>query len=318
MEPTHSTLPLLSARELAVRVETPAQHSGGQEVLLDVRWDLGGGADPAGFAAGHLPGALFLDLEKVLTGPHQDAGAGRHPLPSAAGVRAWLDAHHVAPETPVVLMDGGHGAGAARAWWVLRDAGQQEVRVLDGGVAAWRAEGLPLEQGATGAPDRSGQPAGPSAPFTLEVEEPPTAAEDPHRLPLVDHARLLAGLPADHVLLDARPAPRYRGEDLGPDPVGGHVPGAVSLPVTDLYDHGVLRDPDIVRERFAAAGVDADTPVVVSCGSGITACQLALAHQQVFGEAAHPALHAPSFSGWIADASRPVVTGTEPGTMPRA
>lgn len=306
-EPT-ATGPLLTAAELATRLQTTAQHSGAVPVVLDVRWDLGGGADPDGFAAAHVPGALLCDLEVVLSGPGAPDGTdGRHPLPHPADVRTWLRAHRIAPGDPVVVMDGGHGAGAARAWWVLRDAGQQDVRVLDGGLRAWRAAGLPLEQGPAADPVATDDLPAPSAEFR----------EAPGALPRATAPQLRGGLPAGTVGLDARPAARYRGEELGPDPVGGHLPGFRSLPVADLYSDGVLRDPEEVRARLADAGVDATTPVVVSCGSGITACQVALAHQQVFPGAPEPVLYPPSFSGWLAG-GHPLATGAEPGTMPPA
>ncbi|WP_462417739.1 sulfurtransferase [Kytococcus sp. Marseille-QA3725] len=312
--PPAATGPLVSAEELSVRLQTAAQHSGATPALLDVRWELGTGADPEGFARGHLPEAVFCDLEAVLTDGHSpDGSAGRNPLPAPASVRTWLEAHGITRDTPVVVMDGGHGAGAARAWWVLRDSGQEQVHVLDGGVAAWQRAGLPLEEG-PGTDSREGGAA--PEPEDLLLPGDGHATDEPHRLPLVDTPSLRRGLPADHVLLDARPAPRYRGEELGPDPVGGHVPGAVNLPVRDLHAEGRFLDEEDLRARFAEAGVDADTPLVLSCGSGITACQLAVAHRQAFPQAPEPTLYAASFSGWIADPANPLATGDEPGTMP--
>ncbi|SNC72438.1 thiosulfate/3-mercaptopyruvate sulfurtransferase [Kytococcus aerolatus] len=300
--------PFITPQELAARLETPAQHSGGRPVVLDVRWSLGGGADPGAFATGHVPGALFLDLEEVLTGPvGPDGAGGRHPLPAASSVRTWLDARGIPGEQPVVVLDAGHGAGAARAWWVLRDAGQQDVSVLEGGLDAWQEAGLPVEPGSA-ASTPPPEPPGP--------DDSGTDPDGGHTLPLVDAEDLLAGLPPGVVLLDARPAPRYRGEELGPDPVGGHVPGAVNLPAGSLYERGRLRALEELRQRFADAGVGPATPVVASCGSGITATQLVLAHQQAFPEAPEPTLYAGSFSDWISDPARPRAQGPEPGEMP--
>lgn len=301
------TTPLTSPQELS---ELLTRQDRARPTVLDVRWDLGGGADVRGFAAGHVPGSLFCDLEEVLTGPlAADGSGGRHPLPATGAVRAWLAGHRIEDDTPVVLLDAGHGAGAARAWWVLRDAGLQDVRVLDGGLAAWQEAGLPVETGPPPAP-RPGRNPGAGHP-----EDPP-GEPAPHVLPLRTASDLEQGLPRNEVLLDARPARRYAGEDLGPDPVGGHVPGAVNLPVGSLYADGRLREVETVRARFAAAGVGADTPVVVSCGSGITACQLALAHRQVFPGAPEPQLYAGSFSDWISDPRRPLAHGDQPGALP--
>ncbi|WP_374929697.1 sulfurtransferase [Kytococcus sedentarius] len=296
---------LVGIDELADALDSPHR-----PVVLDVRWDLGGGPDRAGFAAGHVPTSRFLDLEEVLTGPAGPDGAGgRHPLPDPARVRTWLGEQGIDPEHPVIVLDGGHGAGAARAWWVLRDAGLQDVRVLDGGLAAWTEAGHPVETGQTGQTGQSARPGSPSS-------DAPSRAPDGHRLPTRDAADLLAGPRAGEVLLDARPAARYRGEDLGPDPVGGHIPGATNLPVASLYDGGRLREVEEVRQRFAEAGVEQDTDVVLSCGSGITACQLALAHAVAFPEADEPVLYPGSFSDWISDPSRPLATGAAPGAMP--
>lgn len=275
--------PLIAAGELAARLA-----AGAPPVLLDVRWTLAGGSDPAGYEADRLPGARFLDLDRDLAAA---AGAGgRHPLPEPAALQAALRALGLADGAAVVVYDGGPGLAAARAWWLLRWAGLSDVRVLDGGLPAWRAD--PTR------PTRSG-PADPVAPGSITVV--------PGGLPVVDAdgAAAAAGAPGA-VLLDLRAAARYRGEVEPLDPVAGHIPGAVNLPGTELmHADGTYRSPAQIAERLDAAGAGAGVAVVASCGSGITACQLVLAAERAGRRAA---LYPGSYSQWCA-LGRPVATG---------
>lgn len=251
-------------------------------LLVDVRWTLAG-ADRDGYLAGHLPGAAFCDLDAELAAP--PGAGGRHPLPTPAQVTALLRRLGVRPGRTVVAYDGGSGAGAARAWWVLRWAGHEDVRVLDGGLPAWVDAGLPLEEG------------------DVAVEPAPDVVARPGAMPVVDVEEILAGRAG--VLLDARAPERFRGEVEPVDPVAGHVPGAVSCPTTTLQGpDGRYLPAERLREQLG--GLVGDGPAAAYCGSGVTAAQLVLA-----GEVAGVplALYPGSWSHWVTDPSRPVATG---------
>ncbi|MBO4164009.1 sulfurtransferase [Micromonospora antibiotica] len=277
--------PLIEPDRLATELARPDPPT-----LLDVRWRLVGPPGRDDYTAGHLPGAVFVDLDTVLCGP--PGPAGRHPLPEPAALQAALRAAGVRAGHPVVVYDDGDGLAAARAWWTLRWAGHRSVRVLSGGWSGWLAVGLP---------------------GTVEVPtpQPGDVTVTPGGLPVLDAddaARL--GAADDGVLLDVRAAPRYRGETEPIDPVAGHVPGAVNLPAPEYVTEGRYLTAEALRDRFAAAGVRADQPVGAYCGSGVTAAQTVLAlHLAGRPDAA---LYVGSWSGWVADPSRPVATGPTP------
>lgn len=264
--------------------------SGRRTVLLDVRWKLG---DPNGhrhYLAGHLPGAVYVDLETELAAPATPAD-GRHPLPSADALRAAARRWGIRAGDLVVAYDDVGGTSAARAWWLLRWGGSDEVRLLDGGPGAWTAAGGALDTGEV-------------------TPEPGDVELRPGALPVagIDD---VPGLAADGVLLDARAAERYRGEVEPVDPRAGHIPGALSAPTTDNLDPtGRFRAPDDLRARFAALGADAGRPVGVYCGSGVTAAH-EVAALAVAGIDA--VLYPGSWSQWSADPDRPAATGPEPG-----
>lgn len=255
-------------------------------VVLDVRWSLAG-SDPDGYRAGHVPGSLFVDLDRDLAAPVGDGTGGRHPLPDPEALQAVWRRVGIRSTDGVVVYDADNASAAARAWWLLRWSGLSDVRVLDGGMAAWAAAGLWVKAG-------SGSPL---VPGTVRVR--------PGGMPVVD-ADGAAGLAADGALVDARAAARYRGEVEPIDPVAGHVPGAVNLPFTDLLTaDGRFRPPAEIADAFAAVGVQPGTIAAASCGSGVTACHLVLAAAVAGLELA---LYPGSWSQWCA-LGRPVATG---------
>jgi thiosulfate/3-mercaptopyruvate sulfurtransferase len=267
--------------------------------VLDVRWRLGSPGRPD-YDAGHLPGAVFLDLDTDLSGP--PGAGGRHPLPDPAALQEVLRAAGVRAGHPVVVYDAGDGQAAARAWWTLRWAGHPEVSVLDGGYAAWLADGHPTM------PSRSMPNARDSAmsPVTTDVPDPPPGdiVVRPGGLPVLDAAGA-ATVAAQGVLIDARIPGRYRGEVEPVDPVAGHIPGAVNVPAAELTGpDGRLLAAAALRDRFTTAGLAEDKRVGAYCGSGVTAAHTILA-LHVTGRP-DAALYVGSWSNWVTDPDRPV------------
>ncbi|MER7132451.1 sulfurtransferase [Streptosporangium saharense] len=253
--------------------------------ILDVRWKLGGPPGAGLFREGHIPGAVFCDLDADLAAPPGEAG--RHPLPSADDFQGAARRLGVSGSRTVVVYDEADSTAAARAWWTLRHFGHPDVRVLDGGLRAWVSEGLPLAEG------------------DQEAAQGDFVAR-PGGMPVLD-ADQAVELAGDGVLLDARAAERYRGEVEPIDPVAGHVPGAVSAPTGENVDpSGRFHLPDFLRERFNTLGAVPGVRVGAYCGSGVTAAHEVLA-LEVAGIPA--ALYVGSWSNWVADPSRPVATG---------
>jgi thiosulfate/3-mercaptopyruvate sulfurtransferase len=269
--------------------------------VIDVRHPpVAGPGGPPGreeYEAGHVPGSAYLDLDADLAGP--PGPAGRHPLPDPQRLQEVLRAAGIQAGSHVVVLDHGDMTMAGRAWWLLRWAGLPagRVQVLDGGWAAWTAQGLPVT-------------AEPSRPVPGDVEVRPGG------MPVLDADGAAALVAAGGVLMDARSGPRYRGETEPIDPVAGHVPGAVNLPVTDLLGpDGYWPSPAELAARLAGLGGGAGAPVGAYCGSGVTAAALVLAaeHAGQAGHAADPvALYVGSWSNWTADPGRPVATGAAP------
>ncbi len=258
--------------------------------LLDVRWQLSTGAQPDLYASGHIPGAVFVDLDRDLSAPAGDGG--RHPLPVAEDFERAMRAAGVRNATPVVVYDDADGLPAARAWWLLRYFGHAQVAVLDGGLGAWLSAGRPLAEG-----DETPQ-------------QPGDFAAQPGAMPVLD-ADGAARLAGAGVLIDARSPERYRGEVEPMDPVAGHIPGARNWPMArDLDAQGLFRPPAELAEDLGALTAGA-AEVGAYCGSGITAAHtvLALELAGIPGAALYPG----SWSEWVTDPSRPVATGERAG-----
>lgn len=251
-------------------------------VLADVRWSpaAGGGDGRGAYVEGHLPGAVFVDLDRDLAAAPAPT-AGRHPLPSPEDFAAAMSRLGIGDDAVVIAYDGDIGAIAARLVWMLRVTGHTAA-LLDGGLAAWDG---PLEDG--------------------EVERPP-ATFTPCAWPdeRVAGADDLATDDRGRLVIDARAAERYRGEAEPVDARAGHVPGAVNLPFVGNVRDGRFRDEDELRERYAAAARADD--VIVYCGSGVTACHDVLALELAGIDAR---LYPGSWSAWSGDPSRPVATG---------
>jgi thiosulfate/3-mercaptopyruvate sulfurtransferase len=255
--------------------------------VLDVRWRLGGPSGHSDYAAGHIPGAVFLDLDADICGT--PGPGGRHPLPDPRHLRAALRRAGVDHGEPVVTYDGGDHVAAARTWWTLRWAGLADVRVLDGGFRVWSAAGLPVS---TATP----------------VRRPGNVTVHPGGMPVLDPAGA-AALAAEGRLVDVRTPERYRGESEPIDPVAGHIPGAANLPGVETGPDGRFTAVEQLRHRYAGAGLTLGRPVGAYCGSGVTAARTVLGMTLA---GLDPVLYVGSWSEWITDPSRPVVVGPPP------
>jgi len=259
-------------------------------VVADVRWYLDGRSGRAAYETGHIPGAVFLNLDEGLSASPSRSG-GRHPLPDPEVFAAALGVAGIGDGCPVVAYDDAGGMVAGRLWWMLRSLGESAA-VLDGGLAAWPGSL------STAVPERV------HAHFTPR----PWPREPFATIDEVDGLRRAAGT----VVLDARSTERYRGEPNAIDPRFGHVPGAVSAPcAANLNADGTLLSPAALREMYEELGVDGETGVVAYCGSGVSA-NLDLLALEVAG-LGPGRLFVGSWSAWGADESRPVAAGAAPG-----
>jgi thiosulfate/3-mercaptopyruvate sulfurtransferase len=272
---------LISAEELAGLLAAPPP----RPTLLDVRWALGGPPGRDEYDRGHIPGAVFVDLDTELAGP--PGRGGRHPLPEAGAFETAMRAAGVRGDRPVVVYDAVSSMAAARGWWLLRYFGHPDVRVLDGGLAAWVAAGYPV---ATGPP----------------ALEPGDFTALRGGMPVLD-ADAAAELASRGGLLDARAPERFRGEREPIDQVAGHIPGAVNVPAAGNVDgEGRFLGPAELRERFARVGLSDAVELGAYCGSGVTAAHEVLALELAGFEAA---LFPGSWSEWVTDPQRPVARG---------
>jgi thiosulfate/3-mercaptopyruvate sulfurtransferase len=293
--------PLIAVADLARALESDEP-----PIVVDLRWYLGKpGAGRAAYDEGHIPGAIFLDLDDDLADPNGFGAPGRHPLPSPEAFRARMAAAGIRDGARVVGYDDAGGWVAARLWWMLDNLGfgrrgtaGEWAGVLDGGIKAWTEAGEPL---------------------SVEAPRPPTSGEL-HLAPswhgVIERSELKDRL-GSVTLLDARGAPRYRGETEPIDPVAGHIPTARSAPYDiNLKPDGTMKSPEELRGQFASFGIvvaNTGPEAVLSCGSGTSACHHSLA-MRVAG-LPDPILYVGSYSDW-SRSGEAIVTGPEPGAPP--
>ena len=279
------TGPLIGTDELAATLADPKLR------LADIRWYLEEpGRGKSLYQAGHIPGAVFVDLDRELTAPE---GPGRHPLRDRDDFAAAMGRLGFGDQHRIVIYDDRGGIIASRLWWMLRDIGHPSVRVLDGGIPAWVEAGHPVT--------------GDIPPVT-----PATMTVRPSTTRRIDRDTLLHRL-GSITVLDARAAERYRGEVEPIDPAAGHIPTAVSAPAVDNLDAtGRMLPAAVLADRYTHIIGDGD--VVTSCGSGVFACHHVLA-MQVAG-LPEPMLYPGSWSDW-SSSGFPVAVGSEPGTLER-
>ncbi len=274
---------LVQAETLSVGLGRP------DVVVLDCRFDLNDtNAGENAWMQAHIPGARYVHLDRDLS-DHGKTGQGRHPWPNAANFRERLQRWGISPQTQVVAYDGDSGAFAARAWFLLRVLRHEKAAVLEGGGKRWPDLGLPVDS----------RPPAP-IPTTYRAEF------DMQRI--LDSEQVANALRAGDLLIDARGAARFRGEEEPIDRVAGHVPGAVNRPFTDNLVNGRLKSPSQLADEFRA--LLGDLPpnrAIAMCGSGVTACHNLLAMERAGLPGAR--LFAPSWSGWISDPSRKIATG---------
>lgn len=277
---------LMDAQDLFERLNDP------NWAVVDCRFDLGDpDAGRRAYEDAHVPGAVFLDLDKDLAGAITSA-TGRHPLPDPRALAATLGGLGIDESYGVIVYDAGPGAIAARAWWVLRWLGHDAVYLLNGGLAHWQSLGMPVE---------GGNKTSSATVFNARVC-------DGSVLSTQELAADVAAIPR-FKLLDARDAPRFRGEVEPIDPVAGHVPGTINLPfgrfVAEDGTWRPLHERAVLLEE--AIGTDRAVDWSVMCGSGVTACHLAISGLEAGFR--QPRLYVGSWSEWILDPQRPIAVG---------
>jgi thiosulfate/3-mercaptopyruvate sulfurtransferase len=277
---------LITAAELAGLIQ-----AGDSITILDVRWRLDEPDGRAAYLQGHIPGAVYVSLEEELS-DHTIAGRGRHPLPSGRSLQAAARRWGIRQDGLVVVYDDWNRAGSARAWWVLTAAGLANVRILDGGLSAWRSAGGSLETG----------------PVTPQLGNVTVLHDDLYAGSRLTLTAQQSGA-GNATLLDARAPERFRGDVEPVDAVAGHIPGAKNVPSTAvLADDGTMLGDDALAQLLADRGVDRGVSVGAYCGSGVSATVVVAALAAMGCEAA---LFPGSWSEWSSDPTRPVGRGSE-------
>lgn len=277
---------MITVTELAAAIE-----AGDPLSILDVRWRIDRPDGRPDYLQGHLPGAVYVSLDDELS-DHTIAGRGRHPLPSGRRLEAAARAWGIRQRSLVVVYDDWNRAGSARAWWVLTAAGLTNVRILDGGLAAWRSTRQNIETG--------------------PVKPQPGNVTVPHddlyagRQPTLTAKQAVAG---GITLVDTRAPERFRGDVEPLDPVAGHIPGAQNLPSTAvLASDGTFLGDLALSQLLSDRGIHPEAPIGAYCGSGVTA-SVTIAALAAMGRPA--ALFPGSWSQWSSDSTLPVARGPE-------
>ncbi|MGK0473785.1 MAG: thiosulfate/3-mercaptopyruvate sulfurtransferase [Candidatus Azotimanducaceae bacterium] len=267
-------------------------------VIVDCRFSLMDATiGKTQYSTSHIPGAVYADLNEDLSSPVIAGVTGRHPLPERQKFVSTVRQLGIHNRQLVIAYDADNGAYAARLWWLLRWLGHDQVVVLDGGFAAWQAGGLP-----TSKPTQRRREAEPGQSLKQQTSE--FEAADP----LVNTITAADLLHTNYSVTDARDAARFRGEVEPVDPIAGHIPGAVCLPFSqNMNPTGTFKSAQELRSQFLSAGLDEHAPTICYCGSGVTACHNAIA--LIHAGFPEPVLYPGSWSEWITDASRPIVTG---------
>jgi thiosulfate/3-mercaptopyruvate sulfurtransferase len=286
MEPTDTYAPLKQVDELQRLLAGPET---GRPVVLDVRFRMNGSTGRQEFERAHIPGASYVDMDTELATIRPDGVGGRHPMPTVETFTAAMRFAGVTMSRQVVAYDDWDSLPASRVWWMLRHVGFLNVRVLDGGIAAWTGAGQPTESGAGGSGVGDFAASSTGLGHLLNATEAGTYA-------------------GRHLLLDARSADRFRGENETIDAVAGHIPGAVSAPALDnVHPNGRFLSAEELAGRFRELGATDAKPVGTYCGSGVQATHLALA-LSVAGLTDEADVYIGSWSDWITDPARPVET----------
>ena len=278
---------LIKAEQLQAEIDDPGLR------ILDCRFVLSEPkAGREAYLNGHIPGAVYADLDKDLSAPVK-AGTGRHPLPDPTDFILTLGRLGISTETRVVVYDEGSGGVAGRAWWLLRWMGHEQVRLLEGGLSRWQELGLPVQSGDVSVATKQ---------FSGSARSELVVETDEILGPVSGVGSL--------TLVDARDEARYAGEFEPIDNIAGHIPGAVNLPFQQsLNTDGTWKTAAELREMWdRVLGGAPIEPVNVMCGSGVTACHLIISAR--LAGLPEPRLYVGSWSEWIVDSSRPVATGT--------